>query len=77
MRGGGWTEREWVTSSKTHPVTTANRHIGEIMRRCHIGEFLLTMAVTLAIFLNKDASSSVVKDRNAIETQNVGISQQE
>ncbi len=42
--------REWVTSSKTHTVTTANRHISENSIRCHIGEFSFARAVTLAIF---------------------------
>ncbi len=45
-----WTTGEWVTSSKTHPVTTANRHIGENVARCHNGDFFIARAVTTAIF---------------------------
>ncbi len=40
-----------VTSSKTPPVTMANRHNGENFIRCHIAEFLVERAVTSAIFL--------------------------
>ncbi len=49
------TSPEWwrVTSSKTNPVTTANRHIGKKITRCHIGEFLIARAVTLSIFFDR------------------------
>ncbi len=42
-RGGavGPKRREWVTSSKAHLVTKANRHNGEKWARCHKGEFFL------------------------------------